>query len=134
LYAENDAADIIICERAFKLLEDQLQFRTVNDGRSVIDWLDGKGSYANRAFFPTPQILVLDSSLGDMKGLEVLRWVREQRRFKELPVILHMGSTAPHELHAYHELSVHACIEKQAGCRNLVECIMGIIEGELVHR
>ena len=47
----------MMCERAFKAHAD-IELRTVPDGGSVIDWLDGRGSYANRAFFPMPTVLV----------------------------------------------------------------------------
>src|SRR5436305_9037956 len=123
LYAENDDTDLVICEHAFRPHEDKIQFRTVGDGDGVIAWLEGRGSYGNRAFFPLPGVLVLDSKLGDMSGLDVLRWVRGRDRFKELPVVLHVGSTPEHELHEYHGLGIAACVEKQANPTNLIDCV-----------
>lgn len=132
LYAENEDADLLICERAFKKHEDTYQLRTVTDGRSVINWLDGDGSYANRAFFPMPQMVIIDSKLGDMTGLDVLQWIRRQRRFRDLPVILYYGSIAPHELKEYHDADVTACVEKDTKCDRLLECVNSILISEPV--
>jgi two-component system response regulator len=134
LYAENEAVDLIMCERAFRELEDKIQFRSVSDGRSVMQWLEGEGSYANRAFFPMPQLLILDSKLGDMSGLDVLRSVRSHPRFKEMPVVLHVGSTPPHLLHEYEELGVSAIVEKESTCRQLLERIRELFDHELAAR
>jgi CheY-like chemotaxis protein len=133
LYAEDEDVDLMLCERAFKPHE-EIELRSVSDGRSVIDWLGGSGPYANRAFFPVPAVIVLDSKFKDMTGLDVLRWLRAQRRFRDLPVVVHAGSTPRHELGAYDELHVSAVIEKDSTCRNLVECVRNILDGELVGR
>ena len=69
-----------------------------------------------------------------MSGLEVLRWVREQRRLRELPVILHVGSTPAHEQGAYHELRVTAVVEKDSTCRALVDRVRDVLHGEPVGR
>jgi CheY-like chemotaxis protein len=132
LYAENEDVDLMMCERAFKAHEHEIELRTVGDGQSVMDWLEGEGSYANRAFFPTPAIVILDSRLDDMTGLDVLRWMREQRRFRETPVVLHVGSTPTHEQGAYHDLHVTAVVEKDSTCQHLVECVRNILHGELI--
>jgi CheY-like chemotaxis protein len=134
LYAENDEGDLFICERAFKKHDNSINLRSVSDGRSVIDWLDGNGSYGNRAFFPVPQVVVIDSKLGDMTGLDVLRWIRAQRRFKELPVILYCGSTPAHVYNEYEDLGIAAVLEKDSRCDRLIEVIQSIVMGEPVHR
>jgi len=133
LYAEDENVDLIMCERAFKG-HDEMELRSVSDGRSVIAWLEGNGTFSNRAFFPIPAVVVLDSKFDDMTGLDVLRWMRAQRRFQELPVVLHAGSTPLHELGAYQDLRVSAVIEKDSNCQNLVECVRNLLHGELVDR
>ncbi len=134
LYADDSDADSMICERAFKAHEQHIEFRTVPDGRAVLDWLEGTGPYSNRAFFPKPSVLVLDSQLGDMSGLEVLQWVRGHERLKELPVILYVGSTPTDQHSLYHELNVAAVIEKDSTCRTLVDSVRNLVDGELVGR
>jgi DNA-binding response OmpR family regulator len=134
LYADNDDVDSMICERAFKPHEQHIELRTVADGRAVLNWLEGTGPYSNRAFFPRPAVLVLDSQLGDMSGLEVLQWVRGQDRFKEMPVVVYTGSTPADQHGLYHDLNVAAVIEKDAACRTLVDCVRNLVDGELVGR
>lgn len=132
LYAEDERADMLICQHAFKPLGEKVHLHFVSDGRSLMDWLDGNGTYGNRAFFPTPQIVVLDSKLADMNGLEILRWIRNHRLWKDLPVILHFGSIPPAHLQEYYDLGVTACAEKESACRNLVDSVTAILAGEQV--
>ena len=134
LYAENEDVDLMICERAFKKHEDAYRLRGVVDGRSVIEWLDGRGSYANRAFFPLPQIVVIDSKLGDMSGLDVLHWIRSQRDFRELPVVLYYSSMSPEQIQEYNRAGVSACVEKDSKCERLLECLQSILAGEPAYR
>jgi CheY-like chemotaxis protein len=132
LYAEDDSTDMLICQHAFKSLERQIELHFVADGQSLIDWVDGNGSYGNRAFFPTPHIIIIDSKLTDMTGLDLLRWIRNHRRLKDVPVILHFGSIPPSEISAYQDIGITACVEKEPGCRTLVSGIRSILNGEIV--
>ena len=132
LYAEDDHTDMLICQHAFKSLEKQIQLHFVPDGQSLMDWLDGNGTYANRAFYPKPHIIIVDSKLTDATGLDLVHWIRNHRRWKDVPIILHFGIIAPHEVTKYHETGVTACIEKESACRNLVNGIRAILSGEPV--
>lgn len=132
LYAEDERADMILCQHAFKSLGEDVHLHFVSDGRSLIDWLDGNGTYGNRAFFPMPQLVIVDSKFVDMTGLDVLHWIRNHRRLQNLPVILHFGSIPPSQLQQYHNLNVTACVEKESACRNLVDAVRSIMAGEPV--
>jgi CheY-like chemotaxis protein len=132
LYAEDERADMLLCERAFKSLGDRIHLHFVCDGRSMIDWLDGNGTYGNRAFYPTPQVVIIDSKFTDMSGLEVLRWIRNHRHWKDLPVVLHFGSIPPSRLQDYYDLGVNTCIEKDSAFRNLVDAVRSLLAGEPV--
>ncbi|MDB6059151.1 MAG: hypothetical protein JWO95_2995 [Verrucomicrobiales bacterium] len=132
LYAEDDPTDMLICQHAFKSLEDQIHLHFVCDGHSLIDWLEGNGTYANRAFFPAPHIVIVDSKLSDTTGLDLVHWIRNHRHWKSLPVVLHFGSISPEQITKYHEIGVTACIEKESDCHNLLNGIRAILNGERV--
>lgn len=133
LYGEDERADMLLCQHAFKSLGEKVHLHFVSDGRSLIDWLEGNGTYGNRAFFPSPQIVIIDSKFTDMSGVEVLRWIRNHRRWKDIPVVLHFGSIPPSHLQDYYDLGITACVEKESACRHLVDAVRAILAGEPVH-
>jgi DNA-binding response OmpR family regulator len=58
------------------------------NSQEAILYLRGVGVYANRSRFPLPSVLILDSQNPDSIDLEVLGFIREHRRFSNLPVII----------------------------------------------
>ncbi len=62
----------------------------VRDGRQTINYLLGKGDFADRARHPFPQILFLDLEMPKVDGFAVLQWLQTQRavRSKLLIVVL----------------------------------------------
>ena len=64
-------------------------------GEEAVEYLEGRGDYADRSRFPLPRIMFLDTRMVGMNGWEVLRWVRGQREFESLPVIVFTGADQP---------------------------------------
>jgi CheY-like chemotaxis protein len=71
-----DKADLNIC------------LQTVMDGEQAIDYLTGRGVYANRSVYPSPALLVLDLDMPLTGWLEFLDWRRSSSLFSSLPVVL----------------------------------------------
>lgn len=59
------------------LLEDLYDLEEYESGASAVEGL-GRGQ---------PDLVLLDISLPDMDGTEVLRWVRDQEELREVPVV-----------------------------------------------
>jgi CheY-like chemotaxis protein len=60
----------------------------VRDGQEAVDYLSGKGQYADRAAHPLPALVVLDLKMPRMNGFDVLGWLAEQPDFKEIPAVV----------------------------------------------
>jgi len=54
----------------------------------VVEYLAGKGGYADREKFPLPGLMLLDLKMPWMDGFDVLSWLRRQPEFEALPVVL----------------------------------------------
>jgi len=76
LVVEDDPDDALFLERTFRKAGIKGFDRVVPDGQEAIDYLAGRGRYADRAAFPLPSHLVLDLKLPKVSGLEVLAWIR----------------------------------------------------------
>jgi CheY-like chemotaxis protein len=65
--------------------------RTLTDGEQAIDYLEGRGIYADRSRHPVPELVVLDWNMRQTGGLEFLDWRRGSASFSSLPVVIFSG-------------------------------------------
>ncbi len=92
------------------------------DARSYLrgEWPHYEDDGANN---PLADLIVLDLSLPDGSGFELLRWIAERERLMHIPVIVFTASTdAEHALLAK-ELGVRRYLQKPAGFDKLVAVI-----------
>jgi len=90
--AEDNDVDLQLLQEAVRRDHVQADFHRVRDGEEAVEYLRGKGTFADRAKFPVPDLLVLDLKMPRLDGLEVLKWVRRHKKCARLPVVLLSGS------------------------------------------
>lgn len=78
LLVEDDAHDIEAMKIALRRAESPHQLIVVTDGREAIRYLSGLGDYGDRKRFPKPCLVLLDLSLPQVSGFEVLAWSQTQ--------------------------------------------------------
>src|SRR6185503_10141388 len=88
LLVEDDPGEIVRVQEALAQANLVNPLRIVNDGRKAIAYLSGQEEYADRASHPFPSLVLLDLTLPETSGWEVLAWIRSQPTLKTLPVIL----------------------------------------------
>jgi CheY-like chemotaxis protein len=99
LLAEDNPDDRQIFKVALQRA-DGLHVAEVRTGEEVLEYLKGKDVFSDRARFPLPKLLLLDLVMPHMNGLDVLKWLRAQSRFTDLPVIVWSGSDIPGQAEA----------------------------------
>ena len=85
LLVEDNDDDVFIMKRALKKLPFQVNIKVAINGRDAIDYLEGKGKYADRVVHPMPSLVLLDLKLPIVHGFEVLARVKQQPALKEIP-------------------------------------------------
>ena len=126
LLVEDDEADILLMQRAFRNARIANPLIEVRDGQAAIQYLAGDGVYADRARYPIPFLMLLDLRLPKLSGFEVLEWIREQPEFGELIVVVLTSSVhVPDEARA-HELGANSYLVKPGDFDELVELVKGI--------
>src|ERR1019366_2376715 len=98
LVAEDDPTDAYFFERAFKRAGIPVTLHFVRDGQEVIDYLQGKGEFADRTAHPLPQLMLLDLHMPRLDGFEVLEWVRQKPAFHGLQMVIFSGSDEPKDM------------------------------------
>ena len=86
----------------------------VTDGDVAINYLSGKGAYADRTTHPLPDLVFLDIKLPKRNGHEVLEWLRGEPAFKNLPVVVLTSSAEPKDVSRAYSLGVTSYLRKMS--------------------
>jgi DNA-binding response OmpR family regulator len=98
----------------------------VTDGEQALEYLSGRGAFANRHEHPMPALVLLDLKLPKLSGLDVLKWIREQRSSHTLPVIVFSSSNNPQDVCRAYELRANAYLVKPANVQGLIELVASL--------
>jgi len=124
LLAEDDVNDALLVERALSRAGIHNPIMVVRDGQEAIDYLEGKGPFADRKNFPLPTLALLDIKMPKKNGLEVLEWVRHNGGgLKLLPVIIMSSSSIQEDIDRAYQLGVNAYLVKPTAFDELVETL-----------
>ncbi len=77
----------------------------VDNGEAALDFLYRRGIYKNHIVAPKPNLILLDLRLPKIDGLEVLREIKKEEKFLDIPVVILTSSDAEQDLikaYCYH--------------------------------
>jgi len=131
LCAEDNPDDAFYCHQSARAIGADVDFRVVPDGPSVIAWLTGEGIYINPKLFPQPDVVVLDTNLPGMNGIDTLRWIREQKQFEKLAVIIHSASAQPQDIETIRQLGAEFIV-KDHRCTRLAHYLKLMLDDKSV--
>ena len=107
LLAEDDRNDIYLMRRAFEKAGIPNPLFVVCNGQEAVDYLAGTGDYAAREKFPLPGLMLLDLKMPWMDGFDVLAWLRRQRQFDTLPVVVMTSSHLQSDIDRSRQMGVY---------------------------
>ncbi len=88
LLAEDDKNDIFLMRRAFDTAGIRNPLFVVHNGQEAVDYLSGMGIYSDRKKFPLPRLLLMDLKMPLLDGFDVLKWLRAEKQYDMLPVVV----------------------------------------------
>jgi two-component system, response regulator len=88
LLVEDNDDDAELAVMAFKRAKITNPMVRARDGVEALDYLFGRGKYAERDIGDLPAVTLLDLKLPKISGLEVLKAVRSDQRTKHLPIVI----------------------------------------------
>jgi CheY-like chemotaxis protein len=128
LYVEDEPDDVLFMGRAFTKAGLVDWLRAVGDGRDAIDYLEGRGGYADRGQHPVPALVLLDLNLPVVSGFEVLKWLSGRPELKEVPVVVFSSSAREEDKVKARELGARGFIEKPSSTAGLNAVVEGLKE------
>jgi CheY-like chemotaxis protein len=84
----------------------------VEDGEAALDYLLGRGIYADRRKFPLPHLMLLDLRLPKVDGLEVLKEVKNNNDLRAMPVVILTTSDAERDMAMAYEYHANSYVTK----------------------
>src|SRR5260221_8736929 len=88
LLVEDNRMDVELTLDAFREARLMNSVHVASDGPAALDYLFGRGQYADREAYPIPNLILLDLKLPGMSGFEVLKQIKSTSILKRLPVVI----------------------------------------------
>ncbi len=123
LLVEDNPDDEALTLRALKKNNIMNEVVVARDGVQALDYLFGKGVYADRDMNVMPHLILLDLKLPKMDGLEVLRQLRTDDRTKILPVVILTSSKEEQDLINGYSLGANSYVRKPVDFSQFSEAV-----------
>ena len=126
LHVDDDPNDTTLLQVACAKAAVDFQLQNIGDGHEVIDYLSGKGKYADRTRYEIPGLVLLDMKMPRATGLDILKWIRGHARLKHLPVIVLSGSELHEDKQRAYEGGANSYLVKPPNFNSLVNLVKDI--------
>ena len=121
LMADDDSDDRLLTADA--MVESRIinEFRFVEDGVQLINYLRGNGEFADREKYPIPGLILLDLNMPKMDGREALQEIKADKMLRRIPVVILTTSKAEEDMLKGYDLGAASYIAKPVTFEVLVE-------------
>lgn len=92
LIVDDNDDDVYALRRALKKAAVANPQQVATHGEEAIDYLSGKGRFAERMQFPLPFLMFLDLKMPFLDGFDVLAWIRGRPELNGIAVVILTGS------------------------------------------
>jgi two-component system response regulator len=121
LLVEDNPDDAKLTLRAFQKNNIMNPVVVARDGVEALDFLFGRGAYAERAGGPPPTLVVLDLKLPRLDGLGVLKAMRADARTKHIPVVVLTSSEEEQDVVSSYAFGANSYVRKPVDFAEFVE-------------
>ena len=112
LLVEDNPRDVRLTQRAFAQASIPHELRVVRDGDDALTYLHRQGAYADPTTSPRPDVVLLDLNLPRMSGHELLRQIKQDSRYKQMPIIVLTTSGRSDDVRLAYEAGANAYLLK----------------------
>jgi CheY-like chemotaxis protein len=123
LLVEDEENDVVFMEMALEKAGLMSSFQVAEDGQEAIDYLSGKGKFADRSRFPLPALVFLDLKLPLIMGMDVLKWIRDQPALDTMVVIMLTSSRQRSDIQGACALRANSYLVKPSNPAGLEEIV-----------
>ena len=122
LLVEDDPKDVELTMTALEDYNLANEVVVARDGEEALDYLYSRGNFQSRTS-ENPAVLLLDLKLPKVDGLEVLKQIKSDDKFKMIPVVVLTSSHEEKDMVASYKLGVNAYVVKPVDFHEFVNAI-----------
>lgn len=123
IFVEDSPEDADLAMRSFKKNNFANEIRVLDDGQMALDYLFGKGKFANQGRAATPRLVLLDLKLPKVSGLEILEKMKADSQLKRVPVVILTSSNEDIDIERAYALGANSYIVKPVNFSNFANAI-----------
>jgi CheY-like chemotaxis protein len=126
LLVDDNDDDAFFLEKSFNSVGSPAHLFRCIDGLEAQKYLQAEAPFADRGFYPLPDLVLLDLKIPHVSGLEVLRWIREHPGLHSLIVVVLSSSSLQSDIDAAYALKANSFLTKPASLDETVELARAI--------
>ncbi|MDB6124976.1 MAG: response regulator receiver protein [Pedosphaera sp.] len=126
LLVEDQPDDVRLFQFALTSWNVPNPLRVVTTGDEALAYLAGQSLYADRKLYPLPALILLDLSLPQLSGFEVLKWIRSRSEFKQVPIVVLSASEERRDIDHAYELGANSYLIKTPDLNKLFTLIQDL--------
>lgn len=123
LLVEDSPGDARLAREGLSQCKIHNTLNVVDDGVKAMAFLNRQGEYATA---PRPDLILLDLNLPRKDGRQVLREIKEDARFKTIPVVILTTSRADEDIHKTYSLHANCYVTKPLDLKQFLDVVRSI--------
>ena len=133
LLIEDDPVDAAILKRELSKANGTAEVQHLADGEVAVQYLCGRGKYADRRLFPLPELILLDLKLPKVDGFQVLEAIGGREELARLPVVVLSSSKHPPDVNRAYDLGANSYIVKPSSAAEVADMAQSLTRYWLRH-
>ena len=126
LLVEDNIMDIELTLDAFRQAKLLNKIQVMQNGQDALDYLFGRGKFADRKEYPMPDLVLLDLKMPGIDGFEVLRQIKSTPILKRLPVIILSSSKEEGDRELTYDNGANSYLVKPVSFSGFLEVVQKI--------
>ncbi|MGG6270454.1 response regulator [Leptolyngbya sp. AN03gr2] len=127
LVVEDSDEDFATLQRVLKQIPTSYSIFRCTSGDEALAFLYRTEEPADRSTPPRPSIILLDLNLPGTDGLNVLATIKQDKKLKEIPVVVMSGFDDPQEVQRCYRYGVNSYIKKSFNTQEFVSTLKAFI-------
>jgi CheY-like chemotaxis protein len=123
LLAEDNMNEAELMIRAFRKLNLANSLLHVKDGVEALDFIFGRGAYAERKTKNNPKVILLDIKMPRVDGLEVLKLIRADPDTQLIPIVIMTSSKEEQDIINSYRLGANSFVVKPVDFNNFAKAV-----------
>lgn len=121
LMVDDDSIDAFTTKKAFDHCERDLEFRHLQSGEQLFEYLSQIGDESSNPPAQWPKVVLLDINMPKMGGYEVLERIRKEPKTRSLPVVMLTTSEEADHIYESYDRGANSHIVKPRSLTEMTE-------------